>query len=351
MNYAGIDYHKEYSFVSILNEQGTVVFEQRVEHQHPQIFEKIFKSMEGECEVVYEACGSWSWLYEILEKIEKVKKISLAHPYQTRIIAAAQIKTDKLDARKLAMLLRADLIPCAYIPERETRQRKDVLRQRIFWVRQRTRVRNRVHRLLSRQHGLGLPQVGDLFGKKGMQALEKVRLSQPDDLLLKQGLKMLESFSEQIKQTEKKIAEDGKIDEEVQWLSSLPGVGLILSNVIATEIDRIERFQDASRLCAYAGLVPSTSSSGGKTYHGRMLSACNKWLKWAFVEASWVAISCSPYFGGIYQRHRQRGKKPNIAISIVAHRMGQIAWWLLKEKRSYEERPLKTFSSVAPMLN
>ena len=83
----------------------------------------------------------------------------------------------------------------------------------------------------------------------------------------------------------------------LQHVRSLPGMGPILAAVVVTEIDGIERFRSAQKLCGYAGLCPSTSSSGGKTFQGKLLPHCNKWLRWAFVEAAWVAIGCSAYFG------------------------------------------------------
>ena len=115
-------------------------------------------------------------------------------------------------------------------------------------------------------------------------------------------------------------------------LRTLPGIGKVLGPVIALEIDGIRRFQTADRFCAYAGLVPTTYSSGGRTSHGRMLPFCNRWLKWAFIEAAWVAISCSDYFGGFYRRHRARGKGANEAITITARRLAKIAWKMLTDE-------------------
>jgi transposase len=78
----------------------------------------------------------------------------------------------------------------------------------------------------------------------------------------------------------------------------------------------------SQKLCGYAGLCPSTSSSGGKTFQGKLLPHCNKWLRWAFIEAAWVAIGCSAYFGDFYKCKRALGKKPNIAILATARLMG-----------------------------
>lgn len=337
MNYVGIDYHKRYSVVCIINAEGNIIAEERVEHAFAERFGQLLGA-HAPCQVAFEATMNWGWLHELLEVIPQIERIVMANPLYVRLIAAAQIKTDKVDARKLAQLLRANLLPASHIPDRATRLRKEVLRQRTFWVRERTKVRNRIHRLLGRQHGLAMPQVADLFGKKGLSALSKLQLAAPDDLLLRQQMEMLSALARHIRELEEKIALEGKNDEAVGLLGTIPGIGPILSNVLATEIDGIKRFAASEQLCAYAGLIPTTSSSGDKTYHGRLVNGCNKWLRWALVEASWVAVGCDGYFGGFYRHHRARGKKANTAIMIVARRMCQILFCVLHEKRPYQAR-------------
>lgn len=344
MNYAGIDYHKRYSFVSMQDEDGRIVLERQVEHNSPLVFEEIFGQAKGPVAVVYEASLNWSWLYEELEFIENVQSITVANPYKVRLIAEAQIKTDKLDARKLAMLLRLGVIPACHVPDRAMRDRKEVLRQRAYWVRHRTGLRNRIHRLIGRQHGLQMPQVSDLFGKKGKDALRKALLPEPDKLLLQQNLELLEHLDRLIKADEEQIKAAGQPDRAVEIASSVPGIGLVIGSVVGAETDGIGRFLRPERYVGYSGLSPSTHSSGGKTHNGRMIWQCNKWLKWAYIEAAWVAIGCSAYFGGIYRHHRARGKKANTAITIVARRMCRIVYQLLKEDRFYQER---SFAPVA----
>ena len=116
-------------------------------------------------------------------------------------------------------------------------------------------------------------------------------------------------------------------------------MGPILAAVVVSEVDDISRFPSAQKLCGYAGLCPTTSSSGGKTNNGRLMRACNKWLRWAFVEAAWVSVGCSPYFGNYYKRKRTMGKKANTAIIATARLMARICWQLLTEKRAYESFP------------
>jgi hypothetical protein len=113
---------------------------------------------------VYESTLKWAWLYEILEPAENVTPITLAHPFKVRLIAEAEIKTDKISARALATLLRLNVVPAGHIPDRRTRQRKEVLRQRSYGVKRRTAVRCRVHKILGNQHDLSVPPGPERLG-------------------------------------------------------------------------------------------------------------------------------------------------------------------------------------------
>lgn len=343
--YIGIDYHKRYSVFCAIDEGGKTLERGRIEHVRPQEFEKLVERWRG-CRVVFETSMNWHWLFEILEQAMPAENIKIANPFKTRIIAEAQVKTDKVDAHILAQLLRANLVAEVHISSKETRERKEVLRQRCFFVRQRTMLRNRIHRLLGGQHGLKMPQCSDLFGKKGMGILEKLELPAPSGLLLKQQLEMLRTVQGRILEDEKMLAQMMKETADLGYVQSLPGMGPILAAVVVNEIDGIGRFANAQKLCGYAGLCPSTSSSGGKTHQGKLLRQCNKWLRWAFVEAAWVSVGCSPYFGDFYKTKRAHGKKANTAILATARRMARITWQLLTEKRNYEnfpqEKPLAT---------
>jgi len=159
---------------------------------------------------------------------------------------------------------------------------------------------------------------------------------------------MHELLDKHIRAIEDRIETDNAAHADALRLRTLPGVGKVLGPVIALEIDGVSRFKTADKFCAYAGLVPTTHSSGGKTSHGRMPPFCNRWLKWAFIEAAWVAIGCSDYFGSFYKRHRARGKGANEAITITARRMAKIAWKMLTDKRAYSTVPVVAKSLSLP---
>jgi len=340
--YAGIDYHKHYSTVCVLDADRNVVLESTVRPNGKQEFLALFSRLDGPVKVTFECGLNWGRLFDILQALPMVTEVVLANAFQTRIIAEAQVKTDKIDAQKLAWLLHADLIPAIHIPGADTRKRREVIRQRMYWVKTRTMLRNRIHRILERQPDLQMPQVTDLFGKKGLEAMRKAVLPDPDCFLLRQDLDMLAMLDKLVKEDEGRMKEEAQADEDLRRLTSLPGVGLTIGSVLRNEIDGVERFSTPQRLCAYAGLAPTTYSSGGKTRNGRMMLGCNHWLKWAFIEAAWVAVGCDAYFGGLYRTHKDRGKKANTAITIVARRMCRIAWTLLKEQREYQKERIST---------
>ena len=108
------------------------------------------------------------------------------------------------------------------------------LRQRLYWARLPTRVRNRIHALLDRQNELALPQCSDLFRAKGRSHLRRLELSEPDGTLLQEDLALLEVLNAHIKAQEKRIAAENAQDVNTQPVQSVPGLGLILAAVIAT---------------------------------------------------------------------------------------------------------------------
>ena len=160
----------------------------------------------------------------------------LANPFKTRIIAEAQIKTDKVDARILADLLRARLVSSVDVFGRETRQIKEVLGQRCFFVRQRTMLRNRIHRLLGGQHEVKLPQCSDLFGRKGVGFLEKLELPAPTRLLLTRQLALLKELAVRIREDEETLEELLQESPAFNYVRSLPGMGPILAAVICCNV-------------------------------------------------------------------------------------------------------------------
>ena len=105
---------------------------------------------------------------------------------------------------------------------------------------------------------------------------------------------------------------------------------------IRYEIDAIERFMSAGKLCSYAGLVPSTYSSGNRTYQGKITKQGNKWLRWAMVEAAQQAPNRDLWLRSFYQRISKNGKK--IARVALARKLLEIIYRIWKDEKPYYKK-------------
>lgn len=330
----GVDAHKKYSQVAVLNDDGNLVMNVKVANQR-QSFESLLKELNGSCQAVLEAGYSWGPTYDLLDELDVDVKV--AHPQKVRAIAAAKIKTDSIDAYTLAKLLKADLIPEVFVPSKDIRQQKSVLRQRIWLVKIRTAIKNRVHALLTINH-IDTASYSDLFGKNGKIFLSSLSLPETERNLLDQDLEILSYIDEHIERVADWISALVADKQTYSIIKDIPGFGKVLTAIASLEIYDISRFDRPEKLASYAGLIPSTYSSGGRTFHGQMISGCNHWLRYAFIEAAWSAIKHSSYFKSFYLRIKSR-KTTNIAIAAVARKLSETVYHCLKNNRRYQERP------------
>ena len=146
--YVGVDNHKKFSYMSVMDEKGIVVKEGRVVNTKEAINKFLGKEYTKDTSAVLEAGRNWTVMYDWLE--EELDEVKLAHPLKVKAIAEAKIKTDKIDAKTLAHLLRCDLVPEAYVCDKDTRVVKNILRQRMFLVKLATMVKNRIHLIVDR---------------------------------------------------------------------------------------------------------------------------------------------------------------------------------------------------------
>lgn len=121
---------------------------------------------------------------------------------------------------------------------------------------------------------------------------------------------------------------------EAQLFHTVPGYGVFLSVLVAVEIADIERFKDVEKFHTYAGVIPSTYSSGERTYHGKIVKEGNHWLRWAAVEAVWPGIRAD-FDLRCYCERLKRRKGANSAKVAVARRLLTMIYWMLKENRPY----------------
>jgi transposase len=333
--FVGIDYHKKFSYATIMTETGKILKRGKIFNEPKLLRQFLGSYTNNECAAVLEAGYSSHVMYDWLDEL--VDSVTLAHPGKLKAIAEAKVKTDKIDSALLAHLLRCDLIPTAHVSSTQARIGKQLLRHRIFLVRLSTMTKNRIHALVDGfPLMLGQCPVKGLFGVRGMIWLKSLALPEYSRSILDSQIKLLEFLSAQIKKINKKLGDFGKSDKRVDFVDSVPGIGENLSVLIVTEIDDVNRFSSAAKLHSYAGLIPSTYSSGNRTYNGRITKQGNKYLRWALIEAVEPASRKDAEIRRMYHRLSRR-KGANTAKVAVARRLLTIVYKVLKERRYYRE--------------
>jgi len=334
MNYMGIDHHKQGSHVTVLDEGGKDVKVGWVRNTNRDM-EDFLEELEDEIKAVVEAGRSSYAMVDLLEDLGI--EVAVAHPSDVKAIAKAKIKTDKRDSRILAHLLRANLIPAVYRRSGRNRQEQRVMRQRMFFVRMMTRVKNRIKALLAQQREevqRELEKVRDIFTKKGVEVVKEIELGGTDKQLLEEMFEFYWHLKERIKRSDEMMLDLYKRLPEAKIIDTAPGFDKFFSVLVATEIGDVRRFESDKKLHSYAGVIPSTHSSGERTYHGKIIKQGNRWLRWAVIEA--VQPACKKDFDirRFYQKHAKR-KGHNAAKVATARRLLTIIYKMLKERRDF----------------
>lgn len=331
--FVGVDYHKAFSYGTIMSQSGEILKQGRFGNHPDSLASFLGKHGGPERASVLEATRNWCVMHDWLEEL--TGRVTLAHPLKVKAIAEAKIKTDKIDATILAHLLRCDLIPAAYVCSPAARVLKNLLRHRMFLVRLQTMAKNRIHVLLDRHPAIRAQRrVTELFTRVGVAWLKRIELPTYDRHILGSEMALLEHLQGQIKQADTWLRQIGRKDPRVKRLESIPGIGRSFALLVVSEIDDIKRFASPKKPHAYAGLVPSTYASGGRTFHGRITKAGNKYLRWAMVEAVWPAIQKDIGLREMYEKLRRR-KGANPAKVAAARRLLTIVYRVLREQREY----------------
>jgi transposase len=325
MHSVGIDLHRKRSHIAVIDEEGEQLLSRRIIND-AQTFLALLEGV-GECRVALEATYGWEWLADVLQ--DAGFELHLAHPMRTKAIASARVKTDAVDARTLAHLLRADLLPEAYIAPRELRDLRDLLRHRVALTRMRSALKNRVSAVLAK-NGIERPY-SDLFGPGGLRFLAELELRDGPRRRLDSTLALIADFSREIDATSREIDARAADDPYVPVLCQIRGVGRYIAMLVIAEVGDITRFATARRLCSWAGLTPTVRSSDGKARLGHISGQGSPPLRWALVEAAQHAATggSGPLRQSYEQIAKRRGKQ--IAKVAIARRILTLCFYGLRD--------------------
>lgn len=271
--YVGLDVHKNYLQAAVLDDDGQLIKQQRIPNSREEVT-SFFATMRN-AKVAIEASSMWYPIYQLLSEIHEVV---LSNPAKTKAIAQAKVKTDSVDALMLAKLLRGGYIAESYIPPRRIMDLREMIRYRASLVRMRAIVKNKIHAQLL-MHGIRME--ASPFSRSYVAGLKAL-----GDYRIDGYLNVLEALNAEIDGVSESIKAEAEEDEATRLLTTIPGVGYYSALLIASEVGDVARFPDASHLCSYASLTPSTHSSGGTTYHGSITKTGSRYLRWVLTECA-----------------------------------------------------------------
>jgi len=328
--YVGVDLHKKTCFVTVMDKEGAIKRQTELPNRASEL-ELFFKNY-SQAKIAVESTMNWLPFYERLEPLGC--KVSLSNPLQTKAIAAARVKNDKVDSRILADLLRVNLLPTVHIQPKEIRDLKELVRQRSHYVELRTRIKNKVHSVLFKT-GTEHPFT-NLFGKKGRIFLREIKLRPLYREELDRYLRTLELLDLQIEELSGEIERKARLDYDCQLLMTIPGIGFYGALMIKAEIGDISRFANANKLCAYAGLIPSTYASADKVRNGRITKMGSRWLRKTLIDAV-TSASRNENKISVFYRKLKKNKGTGKAKVAAARKLCSIIFAILTDKQPFRE--------------
>jgi transposase len=332
--FIGIDLHKHFIQVCVINQEGLVVEEMRLPTIKEVIKERL-KKYSHKAKTCLEATFCWWWLIDTLFEIN-LNPI-LANPKKLKLITSSDLKNDKIDAKKLAHLLRLNFLPTCYITPLPLRELKELLRYRRLLIKYRTSLKNRIHSLLDKlniKH-----RFSDLFSSSGLLFLKNLSLQPIYKFSLNKHLENIEEINSHIKEIERKLNPYLLLPlfkEKITLLRTIPGIDKIASLTIVAEIGDIYRFPNHKKLASYSGLVSRIYETSDKTHYGKIKKEANTYLRNILLEAVPHLIKKDPDIYSYYQRILiKKGK--NKARIAVARKLITRIFYMLKENKTYFE--------------
>lgn len=316
-----MDIHKEKLAGCIMDKDGEIKREHIFPSSKKAIERFLLNIPSTDITIAIEACGMWRGVHQMLSDMGY--QVKLANPKKTHDIACKK-KTDKVDARILADLLRTHYLPEVWIPDKNTLEYRDITRHKSNLTRLRLQVLGKIRGYLLRK-GVKYTK---LSTEETLKRLEKL---DPDIKNLVHVYRFIKKEEREVVRRIKRISQNKK---ETMLLMTMPGIAEFSALMIIAEIGDIKRFNSPKTLVSYAGLCPGIYQSGNtkKTVKNNMV---NKWLKWIIYECSGRASMLTPKFQNYYYKLKEK-KGFKTARRATARKMLTIIWYMLSNNETYQ---------------
>jgi transposase len=331
--YCGIDLHAKKMYLCILDETGEILLHRNIKTDR-EVFLKVIEPFREDVVVAVECMFTWYWVADLCT--EHGIPFVLGHALYMKAIHGGKAKNDKIDSRKISVLLRGGMIPMAYTYPAKMRATRDLLRRRNHLMRKRAELYAHIQNTRSQYN---LPETFGCIAKPQNRDGIIERFEDPSvQNMIATDLAVIAAYDPIIAKMERYIIKSAKHHDPVAHalINTIPGVGRILSLVILYEIENINRFPRVQDFASYSRLVKCLKESSGKKYGSSGKKIGNAHLKWAFSEAAALFLK------GNEQGQKYREKLANKhgkakSLSILAHRMGRAVYFILKNKKPFDQ--------------
>jgi transposase len=326
--YCGIDLHARTMYVCILNQDGEILVHRNMP-AGPEPFLKAVAPYRSDLVVCVECIFTWYWLADLCAR-EGIPFV-LGHALYMKAIHGGKAKNDKIDAQKIAVLLRGGMLPQAYVYPAAMRATRDLLRRRIHLMRKRAELLTHVQQTNSQYN---LPEIGKKIAYKANRDGVAERFADPAvQKSVEVDLALLDYYDQLLRDLELAIVKTAKQHDAntLYLLQTVPGIGKILSLVLLYEMHNIARFPRVQDFVSYCRLVKCAKESAGKRYGTSGTKIGNAYLKWAFSEAAVLFLRNNPagqkYLARLEKKHG-KGK----ALTVLAHKLARAVYYMLKRR-------------------
>jgi transposase len=333
--YCGIDLHARWMYACILNAAGEVVVHRNLQAT-PEQFLAVIAPYREDLVVAVECMFTWYWLADVCAH-EGIPFV-LGHALYMKAIHGGKAKNDRIDAHKIAVLLRGGMLPQAYVYPRAMRATRDLLRRRTHLVRKRGQLLAHIQNTNSQYN---LPEFGKKIAYKGNRGDLPARFAVVEDPSVRKtievDLALIDHADRLIRDLELHILRSAKEHDPQSYflLKTVPGIGEILGLVILYEIHDIGRFPAVGDFVSYSRLVKCAKESAGKRLGTSGAKIGNAHLKWAFSEAAVLFLRKNPRGRKYFQKLERRYGKGK-ALTILAHKLARAVYFMLTRRQAFD---------------
>lgn len=316
MSYVGVDLHTNCFTVCYRTAAG----KERMRTFAMLDLDEFRRTLRKRDEVAVEATGNTRWFVERIES--RVKEVVVVNPSQFEVITKSVSKTDKQDARTLALYLSKGMLPRARMKDEQTAQLHSLAVTRDKLVKQRTALINKIHAVLN-SYGLKMKKES-LGSARGLQRLWQYDWPTVVAVELKVLADQIRSLSDSVDHLDRELVEQGRQLKGHKSLSSIKGIGERSSTVLLSVIGNVRDFKSKDKLAAYVGIVPRVSRSNETQHHGRITKRGSKLARTTLVQCALVAMRYSPYLRAHYEKIKRRRGSGKAIIATARKLLGII---------------------------